>query len=92
MLLAAVCLLTTIVSSVRLNPVVDIVGSHKLLVNKTEKAVVGQPFNLSCSLQTSGELEHCSWSRAGGAEMMLQQGELLDHQRREISVVSQDRK
>ena len=79
MLLAAVCLLTTIVSSVRLNPVVDIAKSHKLLVNKTEKAVVGQPFNLSCSLQTSGELELCSWSRTRGADMMLQQGKLLDY-------------
>ena len=78
MLLAAVCLLATI-SPVRLNPVVDIAKSHKLLVNKTEKAVVGQPFNLSCSLQTSGELELCTWSRTGGADVMLQQGGLLDY-------------
>ena len=106
MLSAAIFLLATIVSSVRLNPVIDIVvsqadldspgrESHKLLVKKTEKAVLGEPFELSCSLQTSGEVELCTWTREGGAEMFLQEGKLLDHKRRKIegiSVESQDTK
>ena len=102
-MLAAVVLLSTIVSSARLNPVVDIVVSeadlaalgrvsHKLLVKKTEKAVLGKPFDLSCSLQTSGELELCTWTREGGAEMFVQEGKLLDHQRREIEGISVDSK
>ena len=101
MLSAAIFLLATIVSSVRLNPVIDIVvsqsqadldspgrESHKLLVKKTEKAVLGEPFELSCSLETSGELELCTWSRNGGAEMFLLEGKLLDHERREIEGIS----
>ena len=103
MLLAAGVLLATIVSSARLNPVVDIVVSeadlaalgrvsHKLLVKKTEKAVLGKPFDLSCSLQTSGELELCTWTREGGAEMFVQEGKLLDHKRREIEGISVDSK
>ena len=103
MLSAAVFLLAPIVSSVRLNPVVDIVvsqadldslgrESHKLLVKKTEKAVLGEPFELSCSLQTSGEVELCTWTRDGGAEMFLQEGKLLDHKRREIEGISVDSK
>ena len=102
-MLAAGVLLATIVSSARLNPVVDIVVSeadlaalgrvsHKLLVKKTEKAVLGKPFDLSCSLQTSGELELCSWTREGGAEMFVQEGKLLDHKRREIEGISVDSK
>ena len=102
MLLAAVFLLLTIVSSAKLNPVIDIVVSqsdldslgrvsHKLLVKKTEKAVLGDPFELSCSLQTSGgELELCTWSRDGGSPMFVQDGKLLDHQRREIEGISVD--
>ena len=103
MLLAAGVLLATIVSPARLNPVVDIVVSeadlaalgrvsHKLLVKKTEKAVLGKPFDLSCSLQTSGELELCTWTREGGAEMFVQEGKLLDHKRREIEGISVDSK
>ena len=103
MLLPPVFLLATIVSSVRLNPVVDIVvsqadldslgrESHKLLVKKTEKAVLGEPFELSCSLETSGEVELCTWSREGGAEMFLQEGKLLDHKRREIEGISVESK
>ena len=103
MLLAAIFLLATIVSSARLNPVVDIVVSqadldslgrvsHKLLVKKTEKVVLGEPFELSCSLQTSGELELCTWTRNGGSEMFVQEGKLLDHQRREIEGISVDSK
>ena len=102
-MLAAGVLLATIVSSARLNPVVDIVVSeadlaalgrvsHKLLVKKTEKAVLGKPFDLSCSLQTSGELELCTWTREGGAEMFVQEGKLLDHKRREIEGISVDSK
>ena len=101
MLLAAGFLLVTAVSSARLNPLVDIVVSqddldslgrvsHKLLVKKTEKAVLGEPFQLSCSLQTSGELELCTWSRNGGAAMFVQEGKLLDHRRRQIQGVSVD--
>ena len=100
---AAVFLLATIVSSARLNPVVDIVVSqadldslgrvsHKLLVKKTEKAVLGEPFELSCSLETGGELELCTWTRNGGSEMFVQEGKLLDHQRREIEGISVDSK
>ena len=106
MLLPTVLLLVTIVSTARLNPVVDIVvspddldslgrESHKLIVKKTEKAVLGEPFELSCSLQSSGEVELWTWTRKGGAEMFLQEGKLLDHQRRQIegiSVESQDTK
>ena len=102
-MLAAGVLLATIVSSARLNPVVDIVVSeadlaalgrvsHKLLVKKTEKAVLGKPFDLSCSLQTSGELELCTWTREGGGEMFVQEGKLLDHKRREIEGISVDSK
>ena len=103
MLSAAVFLLVTIVSSAKLNPVIDIVVSqddlasqgrvsHKLLVKKTEKAVLGDPFQLSCSLQTGGELELCTWTKDGGSPMFLQDGKLLDHHRREVEGISVDSK
>ena len=101
MLSAAAILLATFVTSARLNPVIDIVVSpadlaslgrvsHKLLVKKTDKAVLGKPFDLSCSLQTSGDMELCTWTRNGGAEMFVQDGKLLDHKRREIEGISVD--
>ena len=97
-MLAPVFLLAKIVSSMRLNPVVDIVTpradlpspgrvSHKLLVNKTEKAVVGQPLELTCSLPTRGELELCTWTRSGGTDDLE-----LRRQTEEISLDIQDRK
>ena len=101
-MLLSVILVMTIVSSVRLlkpNPLVNIVvsqddldalnrESHKLLVKKTEKAVLGEPFDLSCSLKNAGDVELCSWSRDGGAEMFVQDGKLLDYRRRQIEGIT----
>ena len=101
-MLLPVFLVMTIVSSVRLlnpNPLVNIVvsqedldalnkESHKLVTKKTEKAALGEPFELSCSLRNIGDIELCSWSRDGGAEMFVQNGELLDHRRRQIEGIT----
>ena len=62
------------------------------MVNKTEKAVLGEPYHLSCSLPSSAEIQLCSWSREGGADMVQQEGKLLDHQRREIKGITGDNK
>ena len=104
-MLLPVILVMTIVSSVRLlkpNPLVNIVvsqddldalnkESHKLVTKKTEKAVLGEPFELSCSLKNIGDIELCSWSRDGGAEMFVQDGKLLDHRRRQVEGITVER-
>ena len=66
--------------------------SHKLVVEKTEKAVLGEPFQLSCSLPSTEEILLCSWSKDAGPEMFLQEGKLMDHRRREIEGISVDNK
>ena len=68
-------------------PILKELESKKAALKKTEKAVLGSAFSLSCSLPRA-DIELCSWSREGGAEMFQQEGKLLDYRRREIEGIT----
>ena len=102
-----VTLMVVLVTGLNPDPIVDIVYekgvsdtalvSSKLIVNKTEKAEIGSPFMMSCSVpdQDATDIELCTWKRGGLSEMFVQESGLYGYMRTRvqgITVLSSDKK
>ena len=102
-----VTLMVVMVTGLNPDPIVDIVYekgvtetapvSSKLIVNKTEKAEMGSPFMMSCSVpdQDNIDIELCTWRRNGLSEMFVQESGLYGYMRSKvqgITVLSSDKK